>query len=325
MFALSPSCTLCPRRCGVDRRRHSNGVCGQGEIIRAAWAGLHMGEEPDLVGERGSGTIFFSGCSLRCACCQNRQISRQGLGAEMSIPQLAALMLRLQEAGAANVNLVTGGHFLPAILKALNEARRLGLVLPLVWNSSAYETPQAVRALSAEVDLFVPDCKTLNATVSATLMKAPDYPEVARGAIEAMAAAKPLRREGSGGRLIQGVLVRHLVLPGLLEDTREVLAWFRERLAGRALISVMFQYTPPAPDGEIAGLPSLRRGLNPGEVERVRSWLEELGIEEGYIQEAASDADWLPDFRRDNPFPPGQARMVWYYGEPLPRNGGSAG
>jgi len=325
MFALSPSCTLCPRSCGVDRRRGPYGVCGQGEIIRAAWAGLHLGEEPDLVGEKGSGTIFFSGCSLRCASCQNLQISRQGLGAEMSPAQLAALMLRLQEAGAENVNLVTGGHFLPAILNAVNEARRLGLTLPLVWNSSAYETPQAVRALSAEVDFFVPDCKTLDMTVSAALMKAPDYPEVARRAIEAMAAVKPLRREGPGERLIQGVLVRHLVLPGLLEATRGVLAWFRESLAGRALISVMFQYTPPAQHREIPGLPSLRRGLNPGEVERVRTWLEELGIEEGFIQEAAADAAWLPDFRRPNPFPPGQARPVWHYSEPLPRIGGSVG
>jgi putative pyruvate formate lyase activating enzyme len=312
----SLSCTICPRRCGADRRRGPLGVCGQTERIRAAWAGLHLGEEPDLVGEHGSGAIFFSGCSLGCVSCQNYQLSREGLGTEMSAAQLAVLMLRLQEAGAENINLVSGSHFLAEILAALRIARRAGLRRPLVWNSSAYEDVGAVRTLSAEVDFFLPDCKTLSPEVSGALMQAPDYPRVARLAIEAMAALKPMRRRQH--RLVQGVLVRHLVLPGLLPGTREVLAWFREKLAGRALLSLMFQYTPPPGLQEIPGLPSLSRGLEPREIEQVQAWLEELGIEEGYVQEAASEAGWLPDFRRRNPFPEDQARPLWHHGEALP-------
>ncbi len=312
----SPSCRICPRRCGVNRLTGPPGVCGQTQRIRAAWAGLHLGEEPDLAGEKGSGTIFFSVCSLRCVCCQNLQISQQGLGAEISPSQLASLMLRLQEAGAENINLVSGSHFLPGIMAALRDARRAGLDLPLVWNSSGYEYPEAIRALSEEVEIFVPDCKTLNASLSELLMHASDYPRVARRAIEAMAAAKPIRRRND--RLVRGVLVRHLVLPGCLESTREVLAWFREKLTGRALLSVMFQYTPPAEMPEIPNLASLQRGLQQHEIEQVRTWVEELGIEEGYIQEAAGDARWQPDFRRRNPFPENQARPVWRHGEPLP-------
>lgn len=302
-------CLLCPRACGVDRLGGERGFCREGTAVRAAWAGLHFGEEPPVAGGGGSGTIFFSGCTLKCRYCQNDQLSREGLGAELTAEELAGLMLRLQEEGAANVNLVTGTHFAPGIAAAAALARDRGLRVPLLWNSSGYESRPALELLSPWIGVWLPDCKTLDPELARRLLGAPEYPEAAREALGFMADAAPLRWEGE--RLRQGVIVRHLVLPGRLESTRAVLAWFRERLHGRALLSMMVQYTPNARLGAVGG-DSPRRRVSEAEYEQVLGWLEELGIEEGFIQELESGSDWLPDFRRPNPFPPGQARAVWH-------------
>jgi putative pyruvate formate lyase activating enzyme len=281
---------------------------------RVAWAGLHFGEEPPLTGSGGSGTIFLSGCTLKCSYCQNDQLSRQGLGRELSAAELARVMLALQRAGAENVNLVTGSHFAPGLAEAAAQARREGLSIPLLWNSSGYESPSTLELLAPWIDVYLPDCKTLDPELSRLLMCAPDYPQVAREALPAMAEARPLRFAGE--RLRQGVIVRHLVLPGYLDSTRGVLAWFREHLYGRALLSVMLQYTPnrrSAGSEEKDRAPARR--VDEAEHRQVQGWLEELGIEEGFIQEPEPDSDWLPDFTRRNPFPPGQARPVWHYAD----------
>jgi putative pyruvate formate lyase activating enzyme len=329
-------CRLCPRACGADRRSRPAGFCRQGAGIRAAWAGLHFGEEPPLTGSGGSGTIFFSGCTLKCRYCQNDQLSRRGLGRVLSSGELAGLMLALEREGAENVNLVTGSQFAPAIAEAAAQARRQGLSIPLLWNSSGYESLSTLELLAPWIDVYLPDCKTLDPGLSRRFMGAPDYPQAAREALPAMAEARPLRFEGE--RLRQGVIVRHLVLPGFLESTREVLAWFRERLYGRALLSVMLQYTPnrraagseagsgpraqvgaPAASGPRAGggergRPPARR-VNREEFLQVQGLLEELSIEQGFIQEPEPDSDWLPDFTRRNPFPRGQARPLWHYAD----------
>jgi putative pyruvate formate lyase activating enzyme len=306
-------CLLCPRACGTDRLGSARGFCREGAAVRAAWAGLHFGEEPPVTGRGGSGTIFFTGCTLKCRYCQNEQLSRAGLGAELAVEELAALMLRLQAEGAENVNLVTGSHFAPGIAAAAAVARGRGLSIPLLWNSSGYESPAALEVLEPWIDVWLPDCKTLDAELARGLMGAPDYPEVASAALAFMVEARPLAWEGE--LLRRGVIVRHLVLPGHPESTRQVLAWFRERLYGRALLSVMVQYTPNSramgPGDEGGAMPSNR--VSAAEYEQVLAWLEELGIEEGFIQEPEPGSEWLPDFSRPNPFPEGQARPVWRY------------
>jgi len=308
-------CLLCPRACGVDRLGSARGFCREGTAVRAAWAGLHFGEEPPVTGHGGSGTIFFTGCTLKCRYCQNDQLSRSALGAELAPEELAGLMLRLQAEGAENVNLVTGSHFAPGIAAAAELARGQGLAIPLLWNSSGYESLATLELLAPWIEVWLPDCKTLDPELARRLMGAPDYPEVVREALRFMAEARPLRFDGE--RLREGVIVRHLVLPGHPESTRAVLAWFRERLYGKALLSVMVQYTPNArtagQGGTREGGPSRR--VSAGEYEQVLASLEELGIEEGFIQEPEPGSDWLPDFTRRNPFPEGQARPLWHYGD----------
>jgi putative pyruvate formate lyase activating enzyme len=277
-----------------------------------AWAGLHFGEEPPLTGSGGSGTIFFAGCTLKCRYCQNDQLSRLGLGRELRAEELAHLMLALQREGAENINLVTGSHFTPVIGEAAARARWEGLSIPMLWNSSGYESPATLQLLAPWIDVYLPDCKTLDPELSRRFMGAPDYPRVVQEALPAMAEARPLRWEGE--RLRQGVIVRHLVLPGQPESTREVLAWFSERLYAKALLSVMVQYTPNPRSVEAEGRVPVRR-VSEAEYGQILGWLEELGIEEGFIQEPEPDSDWLPDFTRRNPFPEAQARPLWHYAD----------
>ncbi len=313
--ALYEHCVLCPRRCGVDRDKGKPGFCGQGAVMKAAWAGLHFGEEPVITGRGGSGVIFFSGCTLKCSFCQNSQLSKDSLGAEISISRLAGLMMRLQEEGAENINLVTGTHFIPGIIEAAGRARGSGLKIPLVWNSSGYETVETVRFLSRAVDIFLFDAKTLDQDLSRRLLGAADYPDRVRKALPAALKTLHLERD----LIRQGVIVRHLVLPGRLDSTRQVLEWFKRELSGRALLSVMFQFIPPNALGNSSGpvsRPMAGSPEGPGrrrEYERVVSWLDELEIEEGFIQEPEDSSSWLPDFNRLNPFPDGCARLLWHW------------
>jgi putative pyruvate formate lyase activating enzyme len=307
--ALYQECRLCPRDCGVDRLRGERGVCGESAGVRVAWAGLHRGEEPPLTGGNGSGTIFFSGCTLKCGSCQNCQISHEAMGRVMLGTELAELMLRLQERGAANVNLVTASHFVPSVAVSVSAARNQGLAIPVVWNSSGYEAPAALRMLQDAVDVYLPDCKTLDSEVSRRLMRAPDYPEVVRAALLEMVEGKPLAVRAE--RILQGVIVRHLVLPGFLNQSREVLEWFARTLKDRALLSLMFQYTPVRlTRADTNRHPN--RTIGAREYDRVLSWLVELGIDDGYVQDPATGDEWLPDFTRPNPFPEGQAVPLWH-------------
>jgi len=314
---LYENCSLCPRNCGVNRLREERGYCGESSRVKVAWAGLHFGEEPPLTGKGGSGTIFFTGCTLKCGFCQNRQLSSQGLGREMSSGELQQLMLRIQERGAENINLVTATHFAPTIVESVAAARTQGLSIPMVWNSSGYEKLSTLQLLKGTVDVYLPDCKTLDSSLSRPLMAAANYPEVVQPALLRMIEDKPLIV--AEGRLRQGVIVRHLVLPGLLEQSLEVLRWFARCLKDRALLSLMFQYTPrlPGSGGAAAGKEGrpvdLRRTVNRREYGQLLSWLEELGIEDGFIQEPARKTGWLPDFTQVSPFPEGQAVPIWHY------------
>jgi putative pyruvate formate lyase activating enzyme len=235
-------------------------------------------------------------------------VSRCGEGIELTEDELARIFLDLQQAGAENVNIVTGTHFAPGILGALGQARLRGLSIPMVWNCSGYETPETVRLLSDSVSFFLPDLKTLDSALAEEHFHAADYPARAADALLAMAEAKPLKPDAEAPT--GGVIVRHLVLPGHLAQTRDVLAWFRANLAGKALLSLMFQYTP------IPGQPRaapLDRMLSPEEHGQVLAMLEELGIEDGFFQELVPDSGWLPDFGRPRPCSSELSRMVWHH------------
>ena len=307
-------CRLCPRNCGVNRLVGERGYCGETAQMRLAWAGLHRGEEPPISGSSGGGTLFFSGCSLHCGFCQNRQLSRGEAGRRVLPEELAEIMVRLQNSGAKNINIVTGTHFVPGILKALEEGERRGLDLPMVWNSSGYETEEAVKLLRPKTALWLPDLKTLDPSLAVRLFGASDYPGIARSLILGLRNSGDQRMSGReifwDDRPVR-LIVRHLILPGLMENTRKVLEFFREIRGEGILISLMTQYSP------IPGSPSQvpSRPLETAEAELAYRWLEELGIEEGFFQGPPEGENWLPDFTRKDPFPPGYAKKVWWWNE----------
>jgi putative pyruvate formate lyase activating enzyme len=298
------SCRLCPRACGVDRLAGAAGFCGESSELRLAFAGLHRGEEPPLSGKGGSGTIFVSGCNLGCNFCQNWQISTgkngKRLGRVVSAEEFSAICLELQNRGAENINIVTGSHAVPAIVQCLDAAQNAGLRIPVLWNSSAYESLESLEILEPYIDTYMPDLKTLDSDLAAQFFNAPDYPRAAAQAIQWMIHHKP-----------GGVIIRHLILPGQLESTRAVLRWFADNAAGKALLSLMSQYTPIAKPHNAGNSPG--RFVNKREYETVIGWLEKFGIEDGFCQELVTGSDWLPDFERGNPFSSELSVAVWHY------------
>ncbi|MDR0495111.1 MAG: radical SAM protein, partial [Treponema sp.] len=284
---LYQNCRLCPRACGVDRLAAPAGYCGETSKLRLAFAGLHRGEEPPLSGEGGSGAVFVSGCNLRCNFCQNWQISsgRDGtrLGRAVSTEEFTAICLTLQNRGAENINIVTGSHAIPAIVQCLSAAKNAGLRIPVLWNSSAYESLEALELLEGQVDTYMPDLKTLDSALAARFFNAADYPQAAVRAIQQMTRHKP-----------GNVIIRHLILPGQLESTRAVLRWFADNAAGTALLSLMSQYTPITETNSPGNSPG--RFVGKREYETALGWLEEFGIEDGFCQELVTGSDWLPDF-----------------------------
>jgi putative pyruvate formate lyase activating enzyme len=298
----------------VDRSSGKLGFCGQSDSVRLSWAGIHFGEEPPITGKHGSGTVFFSGCTLKCSFCQNHQISHEGLGREISIEILAEVVLLLQHRGAENINLVTATPFIPSIINSIQLARSKGLSVPVLWNSSGYEGREAIELLDSVVDIYLPDLKTLYPSLSRRLFAAPDYPEVAREALLGMTEKREIVFDGE--LLQRGVIVRHLVLPGEIESTKSVLDWYRENLDGRTLLSLMFQYTPVSHEDSAPASSVLdNRMITRKEYDQVFEWLEELRIDEGFVQELSSDKTWLPDFSRSNPFSSDLSHTLWHYRE----------
>ena len=284
-------CRLCPRRCGADRSRE-RGACHTGDELIVARAAPHYGEEPCISGVRGSGAVFFTGCSLGCVYCQNYALSRGRAGKVISAERLAEIFHELEEQGVHNLNLVTGGHFLPQILEALRLAKPS---VPVVWNSSGYETAETVRALAAYVQIFLPDMKYALSAPAARYSLAPDYPETAKIAIREMARLTGPWEMDDDGILRRGVMIRHLVLPGQIENTRRVIRWVHETfLPGEVLFSLMAQYTPW---GELGGFLELDRPITEEEWNDALSALDSSGITDGYVQEpGAAGAEAIPDF-----------------------------
>lgn len=290
------SCTLCPRRCGADRAAGQTGFCGAGGTLKAARAALHFWEEPCISGTRGSGTVFFSGCTLKCCFCQNYPISAEGLGKEITIEHLAEIFLGLQEQGAHNINLVTPGQWRPWIIAALDIARTEGLRLPIVCNTGGYETVESVDAWRSYIDIWLADLKYVSSSLSAELSSAPDYFAQARPAIEAMMAQAGHPVFDSEGILQKGVILRHLALPGHIDDSFAVLdrmaAW-NEADPGCFIPSVMSQYTPFYKAAEHG----IGRRITTYEYRRVVNYAMDLGLTAGYMQQKSSAREeYTPSF-----------------------------
>ena len=240
------ACMLCPRMCGVDRESGEKGYCGMDGKLRAARAALHMWEEPCISGTRGSGAVFFSGCSLRCIFCQNYEIAQGNCAREISGDRLSEIFLELQEKGAANINLVTGEHFVPGILEGLTLAKEQGLTLPVVYNSRGYEKPETIRLLKGSVDIWLPDFKYWDDELGLRFSGVPDYRERAMKAIDEMVCQTGACVFDEEGYLRKGVVVRHLLLPGHVKNSREVLRYLHDTYGNLIYISIMSQYTPVA-------------------------------------------------------------------------------
>ena len=286
-------CTLCPRRCGANRAAGRTGFCGAGATLKVARAALHHWEEPCISGTRGSGTVFFSGCTLKCCFCQNYPISAEGLGKEITVEHLAEIFLNLQAQGAHNINLVTPGQWQPWIIAALDLARAKGLRLPIVCNTGGYETVESVQAWRGYIDIWLADLKYVSSALSAELSAAPDYFAEAKPAIEAMMAQVGHPVFDAEGVLQKGVILRHLALPGHVEDSFAVLDWMATLPAGSFLLSLMSQYTPFYKGAEHG----LGRRITTYEYRKVVQHALSLGLDTGFMQEKSSAREeYTPPF-----------------------------
>lgn len=291
---LLAHCTLCPRQCGVNRRAGARGFCGAGREVRVARTMLHRWEEPCLVGAHGAGAVFFAHCTLRCIYCQNHAISHEGSGTEMRTEELAARFLTLQREGAATLDLVTPTHYTPQILAALTQARAKGLTLPVVWNTSGYETVENIARLAGAVDIYLPDLKYANEESGRLYSAAPDYAAAAWDALAAMVAQVGAVQFAADGQLMRGVLVRHLVLPGHRHESIALVRRLWTAFGDAVQLSLMRQYTPLY---RAAEFPPLHRRLTTFEYESVVAAARELGMERVYVQGAeAVGAQYVPDF-----------------------------
>lgn len=291
---LMKNCRLCPRNCGADRSSGKKGYCGAGAEILVARAALHMWEEPCISGSEGSGAVFFSGCSLGCVFCQNRSISRGERGEKISAERLAQIMLELQDQKANNINLVTAGHFVPQIAAALALAKEQGLRIPVVYNSSGYEKAETLGMLSGLVDAYLPDFKYMDPELAAAYSRAPDYVETAKAALREMVSQTGLPMFDERGMITRGVIVRHLLLPGHVADSRRVVEYLFKTYGNRIYISLMNQYTPmPA----VAADPLLSRKVTKREYDRLVDYALSLGVEQGFIQEGETAKEsFIPEF-----------------------------
>lgn len=356
-------CCLCPRNCHVDRTQGKTGYCGQADQIRAARAALHMWEEPCISGDAGSGAVFFSGCTLGCVFCQNHPIAAGSVGKTISTERLAEIFLELQDQKAWNINLVTAGHFAPQVVRALELAKKQGLKLPIVYNTSGYEKVETLRMFDGLVDIYLPDFKYLSAELAGVYSHAADYPQVAKLALQEMvrqvgsakfeivsgadsglvtdelavevaysdgasddSAENPgvdekdsftdsaIYRESSGivcdadefggenefedsvlERMLRGVVVRHLVLPGHVEESKNVIRYLYETYGDQIYISIMNQYTP-MPGIEVR-YPKLGRKITSREYDEVVDYAIEIGVENGFIQDGETAEDsFIPEF-----------------------------
>ena len=326
------NCKICPRHCGVNRIAGEKGYCGQGAVLTAARAYLHAWEEPCISGEHGSGTVFFSGCNLRCVFCQNQEIASGDVKKEITKERLSEIFLELQDKKAANINLVTPTHFVPLIIPAIETAKAQGLVIPVVYNTSAYENVDTLKALEGLVDIYLPDCKYYSDELAVRYSKAPGYFRVAMAAISEMLrqVGEPVFEYAPGGEpksnadengskqakyltsaeyndlmgeaeddyegplMKKGVIIRHLMLPGQLKDSKMVLRELVNTFGDKVYLSIMNQFTP---HGDLSTFPELLAPVEPADYEALIDYAIELSLENGFFQGEGTDSEsFIPRF-----------------------------
>lgn len=297
---LAP-CTVCPRRCGVDRLAGERGFCGAGGDIAVAHFGPHFGEEPPISGTQGSGNVFFTFCNLRCVFCQNYQISHDGQGSSVTLDELLDMFFSLEAMGCHNVNLVSPTPYVPFIAAAIGEAKRRGIGIPFVYNTNGYDSVDALRTLEGLVDIYLPDLKYWGPVIARKLSGAAahaPYPECAPAALVEMK-----RQVGDlvveDGIAKRGLIVRHLVLPGGLAGSRPALGWIAENLGRQTSIGLMSQYLPLHRSGEY---PILSRRIRQEEYDDIVSFLLSNGMDNVFIQDLESAPLFVPDFGKEQPF-----------------------
>lgn len=287
------NCNLCPRNCGINRFEKT-GFCKSGVNIKAARASVHKWEEPCISGEKGSGTVFFTNCNLDCVFCQNYEISHEGHGREISIDRLSDIFIELQEKEVHNINLVTPTHFIPQIREGLILGKKKGLNIPVVYNSSAYENVEALKSLEGLVDIYLPDLKYYDDKLSIKYSKAPGYFKSASKAVLEMYRQVGVPVFDENGIMKKGLMIRHLMLPGGLFDSKKIVDWVLKNLPRDVYLNIMCQYTPL---GRACKYPELNKKLNQKHYEALTDYAVSNGLESGFIQEFDSaDEEYVPEF-----------------------------
>ena len=288
------NCLLCPKKCGINRSTGQTGICGVSSEIKVARAALHYWEEPCISGKRGSGAVFFSGCSLHCVFCQNREISDGKEGKVISKERLSDIFMELADKGANNINLVTPGQYIPDIVWAVNDAKSRGMKLPIIYNTSGYENVTELKLLEGIVDVYLPDFKYMDSTLSARYSRAKDYPSVAKQALSEMVRQQPdVVIDDATGLIQKGVIVRQLLLPGHVNDAKAVLKYLYDTYHDHVYISMMSQFTPIA----LKDYPEINRTVTRREYERLVDYALEIGITNAFIQEGDVAKDsFIPAF-----------------------------
>ena len=302
------SCRLCPRNCGIDRN-NTTGYCREKSSLHVARASLHMWEEPCISGSNGSGTVFFSGCNMGCVFCQNKKISRGEIGKTITAKRLVEIFFELEEQGANNINLVTGDMFIPTIVKAVDRARAQGLKIPFLFNTSSYLNADSVKMLEGLIDIYLPDFKYIREEDAVRYSNAPGYVEAAKAAIREMVRQQPrceFTREKSHGKrddavyeegqnlITKGVVVRHLLMPGMLIQGKLIVKYLHERYGDDIYLSLMSQFTP---NGELSEYPEINRKVTGSEYESLVTYAQNIGVSKGFIQEGeAASESFIPQF-----------------------------
>ena len=294
---LLENCTLCMRKCNVNRNKGIKGVCNSSNSIRIARAALHFWEEPCISGKKGSGTVFFSNCNLKCVFCQNYKISSEGFGTEITIERLSEIFLELQDKGANNINLVTPTHFVPQIIESLKIAKNKGLNLPIIYNTNSIDTLDTIKALNGYIDVYLPDFKYFEDKYSLKYSKIKGYSANVLEIIEEMVKQVGYPKFREDGIIVKGVIVRHLLLPGLLFDSKKIIDSIYKKFGDSVYISLMNQYTPMY---NAKMYPEINKSINEKTYDSIINYALSLGVKNGFIQESGTNSEeFVPDFNNE--------------------------
>ena len=292
MIELLQKCEICPHKCKIDRTKNQVGRCKSKDTVKVALASIHNFEEPCISGRNGSGTVFFSNCNLSCEFCQNYEISQLSKGKEITIEELADIMLKQQEKGVENINLVTPTSYALHIIEAIKIARKNGLYIPIVYNTNGYESVETLKMLEGYIDIYLPDLKYFYDELGKEYSKVNNYFEVATKAIKEMYRQVATPQLDDNGIMKKGLMIRHLILPNQVENSKQVLKWIKENIDNNVFVSIMAQYFPTYKAKEIEGL---NRKLTKEEYEEVENYLYDLDLENGYIQELGEhEEEYVP-------------------------------